>query len=177
MPLLHVPSPVSSFKICSINPTSLRITDNDNVLTTPSVNQVKLENLRILANDESIDIIVISASWFNENVLISYVNIPGYNDRYRCDRQDGYGGMAFYASTKLNVRRCEQFEMGTVDNVCIKIELEKHSVYVLGLYRPPKVSSPLFTAFIKEFEEKVQSILSLISPNDVQIIAGDLNVQ
>ena len=79
------------------------------------------------------------------------MNIPGYNDPYRCDRQDGYGGMAIYASTKLNVRRCEQFEMGTVDNVVIKIELMKHSVYVLGLYRPPKVSNSRFTAFINEF--------------------------
>ena len=151
MPLLHVPSPVSSFKLCTINPTSLRVTDNDNVLSTPSANQVKLENLRILANDENIDVIVISESWFNENVLNSYVNIPGYNDPYRCDRQDGYGGMAIYASTKLKVRRCEQFEMDTVDNVCIKIELKKHSVYVLGLYRPPKVSNPLFTAFMNVF--------------------------
>ncbi len=66
--------------------------------------------------------------------------------------------------------------MDTVDNVCIKIELMKHSVYVLGLYRPPKVSNPLFTAFINDFEEKVQNILSIISPTDVLIIAGDLNV-
>ena len=166
----------SCLHLCTVNPTSLRLTLDQNILGETNNNRVKLENLRLVTSAESIDIVVVSESWFNDSVNNEFVSLPGFNDPYRSDREDGYGGLAMYTSSNLKCERIESLEIKNFNNVCVKVCLGNCNVYVLGIYRPPTVGKAAFDGFVKEFDESIRKIYSEIRNNDILIVTGDLNV-
>jgi hypothetical protein len=51
----------------------------------------KIDDLRVIANTENLDIICITESWANNNVADAELSIPGYNIT-RNDRENKRGG-------------------------------------------------------------------------------------
>ena len=133
-------SSTNLLNIALINPTSLRICENEDNLTNPSTNTIKKHNIQNICNTCDLDIIIVCETWFNDNVENINVNLSGYNEPVRCDRNDGYGGVAIYYSNNLSAIRVPELELDGFENVCIKITNFTHNIYVLGLYRSPSMS-------------------------------------
>jgi hypothetical protein len=53
----------------------------------------------------------------------------------------------------------QSYEIIGLENVCIKIPVSTYNIYILGIYRPPKVAQALFNDFLDKFELGVNKIL------------------
>ncbi len=152
------------------------ICENEDNALVPSFNALKKSNIELLSNACNLDVIVVCETWFNDNVSNDNVMINGFNEPYRCDRADGYGGVAIFASEGLDSIRVPDFEISGLENVCIKITTSIYNIYVLGIYRSPSLNAASNAIFLDKFETGIKKIKYNINHNDVLLIGGDLNV-
>ena len=162
------------FNICTINPTGIRLTEDERILHEPTNNRIKIDNLNILAAEEKLSVIILCETWFNDLVRDEHVSINGFNGPMRNDRLDGYGGVAVYTNNLVKATRLPEHELNSYNSICIKIE-QSPTTYILAVYRPPN-SASTFQTFLEELEAGIRQINNVMKPHDVLMIAGDFNV-
>jgi exonuclease III len=86
-----------------------------------------LDEIRLIVLESDPDVLGISETWINDDIDNSEINIPNYN-LYRCDRRDGYGGVALYVNNRVEVNAIciTQPDNSKVETVWINISLPKH---------------------------------------------------
>jgi len=137
----------------------------------------KMDDIKMLSNNEDVDIFTISESWLDPNVSDSEVNIPGYN-LFRRDRKNvshdyfkhdtGHGGTVCYVKDHINATYRNDLNDDDIEALWVELK-PSHSkpILVCTFYRPPDVNVNYF----KKFDQIVQSI----SFEDI-VILGDFNL-
>ena len=102
-----------------------------------SLNQDKLDELRVMCADAGPDIIFISETWFNSG---SIIHIEGY-ECFRRDRGDGNGGgVCIYgknsSSLIFRVLDYEQFRVKGIEQVWLAVDTGVESILLGCIYRP-----------------------------------------
>ena len=123
-----------------------------------------------------VDVLVVTETWFNNQVVNTQVKLDGFNEPLRCDRADGYGGVAIYTNLRLGTTRYPECELPNYDSVCVKVQEDKVNVFVLGLYRPPKLSRPEFDVFKNQLQQSIENIQRIANEKDLIVLTGDINV-
>jgi len=113
-------------------------------------------------------VIVLSETWFscNNNAdLVGYRSVHVYRDERR-----GGGISVFTKISMSSIPICELCYVGANMEICsISLNLSNIRIAVIGIYRPPNGSLPLFFG-------ELNNILSECNPGDRVFLLGDLNV-
>ena len=121
--------------------------------------------------DNQLDIVGISETWLNSNILNESVEINGYKI-VRKDRQYGRGGgVILYIKNYIKFAEIIDINDNTAEQVWVKFKYNKIKNVVGVLYRTPPVSEIL--NFCSEFEE---NICNLLTDCDNFVCVGDFNI-
>lgn len=128
------------------------------------INKVlELEHILLAYNP---DIVVITETWLNENILNNEIVPPGY-ELIRKDRRTRGGGVAIVLKSGLSVVEMEEQEKAEALWCKVKVD---NSYFVVGaLYRPP--NAPL-----EILEETKEYLLNHCRRDCNIILAGDFNL-
>jgi exonuclease III len=121
----------------------------------------------VLADLGSYDVIAITESHLTPNIDNAQILFEGFNEPYRCDRQQAWGGVCVYVSRRFAaIRRCD-LECPDLEMVCIEIQdVPKTLIYTI--YRPPNTPIAKW--------QNINDIIELGMENNCNlIIIGDLN--
>ena len=134
------------------------------------LNNLKLEELHIYANDYSLDVIGVAETWLNDKVLDAEVNIEGFTlfrkDRSHVSSAKG-GGVLLYVRNTLVSRACVELNRCKSESVWCCITVENGTDIVIGVcYRSPNCLD-------KEAQE-LYSVIHRASEKQV-LIMGDFN--
>ena len=130
----------------------------------------KLINLWQLLSSCVYDVLVFTETWLSPNISDSLLTSATPYKVVRCDRSDGYGGVAIFARDSFSLN-CRTSQSTTCLNfLCLDIDLPKGTSYrFISLYLPPPVSSDTANSLI--------DLLDLwINPNKPTFLCGDLNL-
>lgn len=117
--------------------------------------------LEALLNQEKIHIAIISETWLDAQ---SYFRVSGYNT-FRCDRDDGYGGVAILTHKSVKAQQSNLQHPNTrIEILRVKILNCDHLENIVSIYCPPSVRTTT-----NDWDQ----ILALV--NRKTLIAGDLN--
>ena len=113
------------FKMASLNITSLL---------------KHLDELKILLNDNPIDVLAINETRLDSSITDCEVFIPGY-EIFRRDRNTNGrhgGGVCFYVRTSINCTPRHDLNFKDLENLCIEIRKPRSKPFlVASWYRPP----------------------------------------
>lgn len=133
----------------------------------------KINDLNVLINDKSPDIILITETWANESITNAMLNVPGYciEPDLRIDRSDTLngigGGLIVYTRDGLIIKPVEvenEFNMFVRFQV-VSGNKDDRDLQLTLVYRPPRINHNNNTELYKLFEN--------CSDNDIFI--GDFN--
>lgn len=119
---------------------------------------------------EKYDIITVSETWLNVNILSDSISLPGYQ-LFRKDRKDlRGGGVAIYIKIKFRAKIINNLPASNIEQVWISFSLH-HLTYAIGsVYKPPKYSAVNFVTGLED-------VLGNLTPTvNYLIFAGDLNI-
>ena len=144
------------FKMASLNITSLL---------------KHIDELRIILNDQSIDVLAINETRLDENISDQEVNVQGY-DIIRRDRPiNGRfgGGVCFYISSNINYSIRKDLDNQFLEILSIEIRKPNSKPFVVtSWYRPP--NSPL------ELFSHLDTLLGKLDSENVELfLMGDMN--
>lgn len=129
------------------------------------------DELRIIIEDNVLDICMLTETWLCDAVAYDAFNIPGYNF-VRKDRIGRGGGIAFFIKNTLAYEIvCFDFEVcERLEYLFLKIKV-KNNLFAFGaFYRPPNTR---INSFIADFD----NIFSFLCPMvDHVVCMGDFNV-
>lgn len=128
----------------------------------------KIQELELLVKNENIDIVGITETWLNVNILDSEMNIEGYT-LLRKDRGDNRrgGGVALYIRNDISFICCEDlFEVDFPETLFCSITCGKEKTLIGVCYRPP--------SSLVGNDKALYSLLGRVSKDRV-IIMGDFN--
>ncbi|XP_072016559.1 uncharacterized protein [Amphiura filiformis] len=134
-----------------------------------------MDDVKLIAADENIDVFTISETWLDSTVSDNEVNVPGYQ-LYRRDRsahidehnEDDHGGVACYVRDSLTAIHREDLNDDAIEALWVEIKPKyRKPILVCTFYRPPSS----YVEYFKRFDEKVQSI----NADDI-VILGDFNL-
>ena len=100
----------------------------------------KIDELRVLVNTNSPDIVIISEAWTNDSISSDYLSIGGYNIIERRDRNDTDkgrgGGLLMYVRNELYAWK---EECNTTFNQCgaIMVKCKKNDAQIIAVYLSP----------------------------------------
>ena len=132
------------------------------------------DNLALFLSNikHSIDIIVLSETWFVEEMC---VNVEGYVGHHVCRADKIGGGVSIYVRESLKCTYLSEYsKIGEYGEFCV-VELslnernQFNSLTIIGTYRPPDTSFQLFSAYLS-------NILSELC-NKTIVLCGDFNVE
>ena len=106
-----------------------------------------IDELRILLDDHSIDILSINETKLDDSIKSCEVQIPGY-EFIRRDRNRQGGGVGFHIKTSINFAVRSDLNAPNLENLCVEIAT---------WYRPPCSSMDLFL-YYESFLEKLDSL-------------------
>lgn len=132
-------------------------------------NSVKLNEIRNIFEDSSLDIIGISETWLQSVILTNAVNISGYNccRNDRPDKKKG-GGVCFYVSKKLDYKIVFSSKLYNIaESLFIEINYGGKQFLVGVVYLPRGLKKNL-----RKFEK---SVSDLIVKYENIVIMGDMN--
>lgn len=123
------------------------------------------------------DIVALTETWLKENkALIDYVTIPDYDLHFNNRLNMKGGGVAYYVSSRLNVKRRKDLE--NFDSQLEHIWLEvpgknKHSKLLIGVvYRSQSLLT--FAEWLEHFEDILVRVKS--TWNGPLMLTGDFNI-
>ncbi len=121
-----------------------------------------------LTNQISPTILGISETWLNKNTPDSLINIEGYST-FRLDRKKSRGGgLVVYVPNTLKVTLREDLNNNQLETIWIELNLNRQSILLCNLYRPPNSG----IAFFDYLDSMIES--SLNCKKEI-IIMGDFN--
>ena len=131
--------------------------------------QGHMEEIRLLVEDRSVDILCISETWLLPIVDNRYIKIPNFNI-FRYDAGRG-GGVCIYvkdylkvSEIQLNIPRIEN-----VDSIWLTVQSSKFPSFILGtVYRHPH-------ALVNSFDYIEDIFKEILLKNKPVFIFGDIN--
>jgi hypothetical protein len=131
----------------------------------------KIKELKLLVEEENVDVVAITETWLNETITDEEMNISGFV-LFRRDRNDPIkrrgGGVAMYIQNELNpVYNCELSEDSFSESLWCNIICENENTLLGVCYRAPD-SSELN-------DEKLYGLINSISKYRV-VVMGDFNL-
>ena len=156
------PGPVQHFSIGQLNVRSLNIRE-------------KFEELSFLIKENNFDVFAVCETWLNEHIPSDSFVIPGYNQIIRLDREGRMGGgVAFFTSESLVVKRHEELEINGFELLWIEFRVNQHHILCGIGYRPPNNDLISVNTFLNNFQTVLDKIHDL--PRDYNVvIVGDFN--
>lgn len=141
----------SGLKVCHINAQSLNN---------------KMDQLRYVFMDSDIDIICVSETWFQYDVVTGIFDLPGYKI-FRCDRKKHGGGVAVYVKKHINATiKIKSDPTSKIDFIFLDVTLPSTKILAGCVYRPKKYIN-------------IEPLIDILTQLTVQyeniIIAGDFN--
>lgn len=137
----------------------------------------KLDDLKYIADANTIDVITLSETWLNNSVPDCVLTLPGFQPILRRDRQGGGGGgVAIYCRDSLAVTPrpdLDDPDLQDVSMLWVQIHIDNRSILVGTYYRPPGQLASKRDAFIDSLNRSVTQAMEL-NPS-VLIILGDFN--
>ena len=137
----------------------------------------KLDDLKYIADANTIDVITLSETWLNNSVPDCVLTLPGFQPILRRDHQgDGGGGVAIYCRDSLAVTPrpdLDDPDLQDVSMLWVQIHIDNRSVLVGTYYRPPGQLASKRDAFIDSLNRSVTQAMEL-NPL-ILIILGDFN--
>jgi hypothetical protein len=131
----------------------------------------KIDELAYTVEDLKPDIVLITESWYNDEVTNGLLTVPGYNllPDLRVDRQDTAagvgGGLLVYAKPEVNILP-EQQRYEFTQHVSFKVLAAGEELHMSLVYRPPRTNP-----------EAYDSMASFIrSTRGKRILIGDFNL-
>ena len=116
-----------------------------------------IDELRILLDDHSIDILSINETKLDDSIKSCEVQIPGY-EFIRRDRNMQGGGVGFYIKTSIDFAVRSDLNVPNLENLCIEIRKPNSRPFLIATwYRPPCSSMDLFLCY-ESFLEKLDSL-------------------
>jgi hypothetical protein len=133
----------------------------------------KLSDLHYLLYAKSFDVICITESWLNNNVVAGLIDPECQYTVLRCDRHDRRGGgVCFLINKHLNVI---QVPIGNyfpnIEALCVDVYCNDNCVRLLGVYRPPGFDA----ASVLYMQDLVDCMLKFVPHKNPCYIVGDFN--
>jgi len=128
----------------------------------------KIMELELLVRSENIDIIGITETWLNSNILDSEMSIEGYT-LVRKDRGGNRrgGGVAFYIRNEINIVCCDDlFDIEFPESLFCSVICGKDKTVMVVCYRPSNSLS--------ENDKALYALINRAS-KDRLILMGDFN--
>lgn len=123
--------------------------------------------------NRSIDVLVLTETWFNETNLCS---VDGYNGYHSIRSNTRGGGVSVFVKCHYKSAKLDNVSVITDEVECcgvvidLKTNKSSEKLYIYGVYRPPHLSAG--ESFIKFLEQNIVSS----SCKDKILITGDLNI-
>ena len=83
------------------------------------------------------DIIALSETFLDDSITNSDIDITGYSEPFRMDRNRHGGGVCIYVKSTLHAERCYEFEDDRMECIWLKIRTFNKAFYFACVYRPP----------------------------------------
>ena len=133
----------------------------------------KINELTVYAVDQSPDIILLTETWCNANILDAALSIPGYQleTDLRMDRRDTTnglgGGLLVYTRLGLKILLCDKFKENLFNQFCsFKVLTKGDPLKIILVYRPPGAG-----------QNNTEALCELMRNLDRQtLIIGDVNL-
>jgi hypothetical protein len=129
----------------------------------------KIDQIRLMLQDQPLDVFAVSETWLNTNISDSEVAIPNYK-LYRKDRATRGGGVALYVNSLIDHELCtDHTGVSNTEVIWVKISPKYHkALHVAAVYRPPSADETYFEHLLDNFEKV------MTGDKDV-VILGDFN--
>lgn len=116
------------------------------------------------------DIIAVSETWLNDNILSQSVNLNNYK-LFRRDRSEGRGGgTAMYVKSNFKCSAINNLQLNTTEQLWVSLNYNNKKFALGVIYRPPNCS-------VLEFCNEFESVLNqLITKYDQVLCTGDFNI-
>lgn len=119
---------------------------------------------------DNIDVLVITEINIHSDTVDQY-NIDGY-DRYQYLRpspDSRHGGLVIFVKSGINKTQNMSFVTNNFDHVWVDITTKHQIISIIGVYRSPSNSKPVFI-------EQLDSLLQLVNKKQGVILIGDMNI-
>ena len=135
---------------------------------------INAESLRKKVNAveaESIgyDIVCLTETWLNPSIDNTSISLTGFQQPFRKDRGDGYGGVAIYVAEHIPALQRTDLDTQDLEAIWVEIRHPKLRGLFCSMYRPPNTNVNYWN-LIDESLEKARN-----SGIDHQFLLGDLN--
>ena len=146
-------------------------------LNTRSVTS-SFDEFNLMLTTYGFDIVALSETWLKDNnFLLDYVTIPGYNSEYRNREQKRGGGVGFYL--KENIKYQVRKDLVKLDESMEHLWLEvkgknKNASYLMGTFYQPSSIAKEKTVWLEKFDKLISQIMS--KWDGIVIITGDFNI-
>ena len=128
----------------------------------------RIDEVRVLAKNENIDILAINESKIDDNVIDQLIDIDEF-DVKRFDRDRHGGGVALYIRNTVTFKARDNLPNETLELICIEIEPPNASPFIIvAWYRPPSL-------LISCFNSLEENLRFLDRESKEIIILGDTN--
>ena len=133
----------------------------------------KLSNFHELLSSNEFQLIIVTETWLNPCILDSVLTSSTSYVAARCDRPDGYGGVAVFFKDNICVTIQANEATKFMNFLCLNVHIVKisnASLYrLLVFYTPP----PVLLETVKEIQVQIESFMKTDIPT---VICGDFNL-
>ena len=129
----------------------------------------KIEEVRCVIEKLEFDLFVVVESWISDSVLVSAIDIPGYNVLLKNRSTNNHGGIALYYKKELNIKElitntCTE----GIETLTFMLHFNSKRFGICSVYRPPNVLYSNLTT--------LEQLIAEIYPRvDNVILLGDVN--
>ena len=120
-------------------------------------------------------IIMLSETWLkNEEEWLNIPNYTAFHSLRKNGNKQGYGGVCILLHDKLKGELIPSLTVNNeaIESVAIKTEINKRTVNLVCLYRPPENS----TTLLETFNETLSGFLNNLPRREANFLGGDLNI-
>lgn len=126
----------------------------------------KIDEFRYLFENSGVDVVCVSETWFDPDVLSSTFDLSHYN-LFRCDRKSHAGGVAIYVKNGITCKKCYNSNSEEqIEHIFVEISSLGNKLLVGCVYRPNRsIKTDSFLSIIENITSKYKDI----------VICGDFN--
>lgn len=131
-----------------------------------SLNGLKLDHVRSVFENSKVDVICVTETWFDDEVLPMHYIINGYNGFFNNRKSKKGGGVAIYCKTCLGTKLISKSIDGHIEFINLEIFDKTTKVFVSCIYNPSRLNS--LEPFFEDFSQHVINY-------DFYVVCGDFN--
>ena len=133
----------------------------------------RLDYLTKVCRKYSIDVLAISESKLDDTIPSDLIQIPGYHEPIRQDRNRNGGGCAIYIASHLPFKQMVNLQSEHFEHIWVDVFVSGKKYCINTMYRPPNESAEDHALFLLVSEEILAKIDDY--PAYTFINSGDLN--